>query len=137
MFSLRLVILSYCTSPWHVLVNQILRGLCVSLPWAAMVEYVWTIFPKHVTTTAVGLLVSIYFTGTGIISSVVGGYLYHRVGGDMLFRGMALLCFIWCLVLLLYFEMKQRKIGTVEKCCPVEIGEIGDTGKPPQSGHTL
>lgn len=124
-FSLRLLFLSWCTQPWHVFINQSLRGFTLSLPWAAMVQHIWLIFPKDMTTTAVGILHSIFFIGSAVITNFVGGYVYNKYKGEILFRGMAVLCGVSALFFLFYFQVILRN-RTKELEQPYELGNCNN-----------
>jgi len=87
-----------------------------------MIEHTWAIFPKEITTTAIGVLCSIHWTGPSIVSSVAGGYLYQIFSGPYLFRAMSIIGGSWCIFMVVYFEIIHKKRHLVETCPSNEMG---------------
>jgi len=105
--ALRLWLLCQCTEAWHILLIQPLNGIGVSLGWTAMIEHIWAIFPKEITTTAIGILVSFHWIGPGIGVNIIGGQLYRKYGGPPLFRTMSYIAGSWCVIMLIYIACRQ------------------------------
>lgn len=114
-FCLRLISVSFCTKPWHILPIQLLHGVGMSLGWAAMIDYTWSLFPKDITTTAIGLLVGVHIHIASIISNALGGYLFQLFGPVKLFRGMSAISGVGCLLMFLYFENRGNGGVSVEE----------------------
>jgi len=123
--AVRLAILSYCTHPWQVFLIQPLHGIGMSLGWTSMIEHIWAIFPKEITTTAIGILVCLHWTGPGILTNVIGGYLYRIYGGPPLFRAMAIIAGSWCIFMVVYYEILNKKSHS-EASSTGEIGRSHD-----------
>ena len=105
---LRLVLTSYCQHAYSLLAIQLLHGACLSLSWTAQVQHVYEIFPKEVTTTALGLLIQLHFSLSGIITNVIGGQVYNKYGGRAVFRGAACVGGGWLIVMVLYFGVMTK-----------------------------
>lgn len=108
LYSVRLVVLSFARSPWAVLPLSLMGGVAQSLAWTAMIEKTWMIFPKQITNTAIGILVTFHYTTPSILSNVFGAMLYHHFGGVSLFRVMAAINAVWCLIMFLYYVVGNK-----------------------------
>lgn len=106
----RLLFLSYSKSVWSLLPFQLLHGVGMSLSWAAQIDHSYHIFPVETTTTTVGLMTSFHFIGASVISDILGGYLYHKYGGRIMYRCVACLGGLWALVMLLYFGIRYKLV---------------------------
>ena len=102
-----MLLLCQCQEAWHILLIQPLNGIGVSLGWTAMIEHCWAIFPKEITTTAIGILVSFHWIGPSIGVNVVGSQLYRKYGGPPLFRAMSYIAGSWCILMLIYLVCRQ------------------------------
>ena len=69
----RFMLISYCTNPWFMLPIQLFHGIGMSLSWAAQVEHTYHIFPKEATTTALGIIASLHFVGSSVVTNMLGG----------------------------------------------------------------
>jgi len=105
--ALRLWLLCQCQQAWHILLIQPLNGIGVSLGWTAMIEHCWAIFPKEITTTAIGILVSLHWIGPSIAVNLVGSQLYQKYGGPPVFKGMSYIAGAWCVIMLIYLACRQ------------------------------
>lgn len=116
-FCPRYILISYCANKWLMLPIQLFHGFGMSLAWAAQVEHAYNIFPKEVTTGALGLIASINFIISSVVTNIAGGSLYYRYGGRSLFRGAAILSGVWSVVMCVYFGVKymsKKKDVTLE-----------------------
>jgi PPP family 3-phenylpropionic acid transporter len=83
--------LSLAVTPWQVLALQLLHGLTFSVVWVAGVSFAGQMAPKGLGATAQGIMNSVVFGISGICGSLVGGVLFERYGGVLLFRSSALM----------------------------------------------
>ncbi|MGE5225058.1 MAG: MFS transporter, partial [Omnitrophica WOR_2 bacterium] len=94
-FGFRAILYSVIQASWMVLPVQLLHGVTFSITYAAGVTYASELAPEGLGATAQGL-----FTGTmmglgGATGALIGGYLFDRVGGAVMFQwaGIAILIF--------------------------------------------
>lgn len=104
--ALCLAALSFATTPWVVLPLSILKGVSGALCWAALIEETWKIFPKEISNIAIGILIGFHRTIALIITNVFGGIVFHKFGGSTLFRSVAIINCLWCVVLIIYLGIR-------------------------------
>ena len=103
----RFMLMTYVTNPWLMLPIQLFHGLGLSLSWAAEMEHTYKIFPKEIKLTAITIVSSIYFVAAGAIANILGGIVYHKYGGIVLFRGTGVFCGAWSIFMTLYYGLKH------------------------------
>ena len=62
------------------------------------------IAPKEIYVTMFTVVSSLHVGVGGIVANMLGGVVYGRFGGKVLFRAMAVLCGVWTLVLVFCFH---------------------------------
>ena len=85
MIALRLIGLSVATSPWMVLVIQLLHGPTFAAVWMAGVAYIADIAPVGLGNTAQGIFTGIVMGLGSALGAFLGGYLYQSVGFSRMF----------------------------------------------------
>ena len=114
-YCIRYIAISYIINPWLVLPTQVLHGFGFSLFYAAVVLHTRRIAPKEIYVTMFTVVSSAYFGIGGMVANMLGGVIYGKYGGDILFRGMGVLCGIWTVLMLIsyngmnYIEQWGRK----------------------------
>ena len=88
----------------------------MGLAWAACIDHTYASFPAEASVTAIALMSSIEFIMSTAIANVVGGHLYDKYGGRVLFRASGLVAGAWCVLMCLYYGIryKQGKLVRVE-----------------------
>jgi len=99
------MLMSYCRNKWLLLPLQLPHGINMALLWASVVQHTYEIFPKCVTTTALGLSASLHFIISSVTTNLVGGVLFQKFGGRLLFRGAAIMALVWSVVMATYFSI--------------------------------
>ena len=66
---------------------------------AAMMQHVFAVTPKEVSTTVSSTILGIYFYVSAVVSSIGGSVVYENYGGARLFFGISLCCAAWCVVM--------------------------------------
>ena len=80
------MMLSLCTKPLHVVLLQPLSGIEKALGTTAMLEHIWVIFPKSVTTSGLSVFHILHWILAAPAVDALGGWIYHNFGGVILFR---------------------------------------------------
>lgn len=101
-YFVRFLVMSYTDELWLQLFMQVLHGVGFALHWSAMMEYLNRVTPKEIFFTMFLIFQSIMFGAAAVVANIAGGVLYEKYGGKVLFRGKAILCGGWCLVIALY-----------------------------------
>merc|ERR1712226_383208 len=133
----RFMIMSYANSPWYAIAVQPFHGLGMGLSWAAAIDYTYKSFPAEVRVTAIAMMSSIEFMASNAVGNMVGGVLYDKYGGRVLFRGSGIIAAVWCLFMTLYYGIRHylRKKRTLSSSSapncprgisnPIELNEPG------------
>ena len=100
-YCIRYIAISYIINPWLVLPTQVLHSIGFSLYYAAVVAHTQRIAPKEIYVTMFTIVSGVYIGIGGMVANMLGGAIYGRYGGDVLFRGMGVLCGIWTVVMLI------------------------------------
>jgi len=105
MFSngVRFILLAYCTNPWLTLPIQLLHSFGFALNYAAQVEIVHKISPKEISTTMFGISMTLSFSLSNVIGTVIGGWVYGHYGGVFLFMAAGALLVGWSFMITLYY----------------------------------
>jgi PPP family 3-phenylpropionic acid transporter len=85
-FVLRVIGYSLASTPWQVLLLQLLHGLTFSALWAAGVAFAGEAAPEGLGATAQGLFSSTYMGFGAITGALAGGFLFEHIGGAGMFR---------------------------------------------------
>jgi len=107
-YAIRFFIYYVSTSPWHVFAAQLLQAFSFGLFWAASMEYTFSISTNKISQSMFSLVNIIFFMVSAVIANFAGGILYDVIGGRMLFLSMAILCFCWGVVLILFYIFVER-----------------------------
>lgn len=128
LFCLRLLCFTFCSHVWQIFLLQLMSGITRPLLFNAMIERTMALFPKRSLATAIGLFITISHTLTGMIASVLGGYLYHHYGAIKMFRWMAL-SLVWCGIMFVYYvvlgydQSNQISSCNDDKSAKINVGD--------------
>ena len=94
---------------------QLLNGPGLGTMIAAMMQHVFTVSPKEVSTTVSSTTLGIFFYVSAVVSGVGGSVVFEKFGGSRLFFGMSLCCGVWCVVMVVrlmwvHHTLKKRDI---------------------------
>jgi len=77
---------SFLTDPWYALPIELLNGLTLGVYWSTMASYAYLVAPPGTASTLQGIFGAI-FEGIGTsIGSLLGGLIFQKYGGVILFR---------------------------------------------------
>merc|ERR1712179_41143 len=71
-----------------------------------MGDYLHDVTPGNIVLTMFLIFQSVSFGVAALLANVAGGYLYDAIGGQWLFRGMAIICGIWSVLMVVYYGGK-------------------------------
>ena len=104
----RYVFMSYVQSPWLMLISQPLHGLGMGLTWAAIVDHTYSSVPKDIKVSAIVFVSSVVNVGTSAAVNMVGGVMYDRMGGRLLFFYSGILAGMLGLLMVIYFTFQHQ-----------------------------
>lgn len=99
-YFVRFAICAVVTNPQWIVYLQLLQGLTFGVFYVASIQYLYKIAPKEWKATGQTILAVVFFGISGIIGSIIGGWIFERVDGSFLYLVMAL-CSLFSLVLFL------------------------------------
>ena len=106
-YAVRFLGFSYITNPWYILILQLLHMPGGALFWAAAVYYATDLAPKRMTTTLLGILNGVHFGFVTGIATIIGGIVYRKHGGRLLYRWSTIMFAIWSTGLFTYLFLKK------------------------------
>ena len=104
-YCIRFMFVSYIINPWLILPTQLLHCFGFALFWASAIEHIQCISRKEIYVTMYSLLNSVYYGLGGLVGNIIGGIIFTHYGGQMLFRGTAILCGIWGVIMIFYYHV--------------------------------
>lgn len=113
----RFIMMSYIENPLLAIPISLIEPIGLALNWAAQIELTYQLAPKEISLTAINIINTIHFVASSAIANIVGGIVYNKYGGRVLYRGMGIVCGVWSVVIALFYGwryLKQRKIITKE-----------------------
>ena len=69
-------------------------------------EQTRTIAREEIYMTTFSLVSGMYYGFGGLIGDMLGGFIYHRFSGEILFLGMGVFCGGWVVLMILYFHAR-------------------------------
>lgn len=111
-YIIRVMVLSFITTPRLILVTQLFHGLNFSIMWVAGVSYADEIAPLGLGATVQGLFSGIFMGISTAIGALLGGMLYQNFGGAIMYRTMSIGV---ALSLLIFLIAQRMSIKTLEK----------------------
>ncbi|CAG9805690.1 unnamed protein product [Chironomus riparius] len=115
-YALRLFFISLISSPWHLVIIEILmQGCTYALSYTCIVAYAAVIAPPGTSATVQGIVAGMD-DGLGFaIGSFFGGFLFQTVGGKKSFQIYACLAFVTCIAHILLRPTSTHEIRTTVK----------------------
>ncbi|XP_014287827.1 major facilitator superfamily domain-containing protein 6-B isoform X2 [Halyomorpha halys] len=119
--AIRFLLYSSLTDPWWVLPIEVLNGVTFGLFYAVMVTYASSIAPPGTEATVQNIVGSLFEGGGISTGSLLGGYMFKRVGSSktLLILGISALGFT-----LIYLFLQSKLETTTEKKGAIVIKEI-------------
>lgn len=93
-YALRFFLSGLVESPVMLAMIQLLQMLTFPIYYTAAIQYLYQIVPREWRATGQTVLALLFFGISGIISSSVGGFLYHSYGGHIFYYTIAGISFI-------------------------------------------
>lgn len=109
-YVLRFLYYAHLTTPWAVLPAELLHGVTFAAMWAASVSKAHQLAPEGMGATAQGLLEGVHWKLGMCTGSLLGGFLYERVGAVRTFETAAMVS-AFALVLLAAAPALGRRLG--------------------------
>lgn len=112
LYSIRWFAFAGVGDPMHIIFLQVLHGLTFGIFYLTAIDYVTRIIPKLLQSTGHLIFYSVFFGVSGIIGSLLGGFLIESFGGSTLYivmGGFALFGTI-CLIIYYMFFIKRKPI---------------------------
>lgn len=105
-FFVRFMIISYDIPFYVIVLTQTLHTIGFGLFWSAAMEYMYLASPKEINLTMNGIMQTVYHGFSNLLANIVGAKLYEIYGGPLLFRGTAIVCAAWALLMCIYHVCK-------------------------------
>ena len=100
---------------------QALNGLTFALMWSSVMEHIHKIAPKELIVTVMMMNSMVHFGICGLITNMLGGIIFQRYGGRMLFRCVALMCALWFVVMVMYSVLRYFKRQQTRQDFPPQV----------------
>lgn len=94
MYGIRLTIVGFTTDPYGLVATQLMHAVTFGIFLVTSLRYMQTIIPIEYRATGQAIFSAVWVSAAGLISGVVGGWIYDSWGGSMLFRLAAICGFI-------------------------------------------
>ncbi|RNB56992.1 MFS transporter [Brevibacillus gelatini] len=102
LYAIRYVLCAIAPSAEWVVYLQLTQGITFVLFYTATIQYLYKIIPEEWKATGQTVLAVLFFGISGIIGSLVGGWLFQQGGGAALYWAMGIcsaVAFVYCLIL--------------------------------------
>ena len=107
-YFVRFLLTSYVQNAWLILPIQLLHCVGWALFWSAAVEHTHAISKSEISTSMFGILNGLHFGIGGLIANMIGGVVYEKYKGRILFRGASVIYAGWSLCMILYCYIRNR-----------------------------
>lgn len=108
-YTVRYLSYSFIPNAWYVLVIEPLHGITFGAMWAATTSYGGMISPEGLRATVMGLVSATHFGFGRLIAGFGGGAVYSKYGPRVLFRSLAVLSAVTCLVFVVSQKLLTKK----------------------------
>ena len=108
MWGLRFISTSSLVNPFYIFIIDIFHGFTFSLFRVACLKHVKETTNQTIFTTMCGIVNSLYLCVSFCLANVVGGKLYDEFGARNLYRGAAVVCFVWTFIGIVYALLKNK-----------------------------
>ena len=110
-YAIRLMCTSYIENPLLVLLVNLTNGMTCSLFVFSYIEFIRETYPATIYTFMCGITCSLNNNFGYILANIIGGVLYEKYGGRVLFRAVAVLCAVWSALVFLYGYERMKMKG--------------------------
>ena len=107
-YFVRLLVISFDISYPVFLVVHLLNGFSFALFYCSIMKHIQDISPTDILMTMNQLTLALFFYVSSIVGNIGGSEVYQVYGGMIMFRGQAIVCGVWSLVLVVYVKMSSR-----------------------------
>ena len=108
-YTLRWLLFAFTTDPTIVIIGQLLHGLTFGIFYLSALDYVTQLIPKTLNSSGHLIFYSVFFGISGIIGSLIGGFLLDQYGGQTLYLVMAGMTLIGTVLLIIFTSLNQKK----------------------------
>ena len=108
-YTTRYLSYSFLPNAWYVLAIEPLHGVTFGAMWAATTSYGGIISPEGLRATVMGLVTATHFGLGKLIAGFGGGAVYSKYGPRVLFRGLAVLSAVTCLVFVISQKLLKKR----------------------------
>jgi PPP family 3-phenylpropionic acid transporter len=109
LYAVRFLLSAEITSPYAFAALQMMQGITFVLFYVSGIQYIHSISPEHWKSTGQTMFTVVFFGISGIIGSPLGGYILDTSGGSALYRVMAGIAALGCLLFLLILVPRSRR----------------------------
>jgi len=129
-YLIRFLSMSYAKVFWVAAMTNLLHCIGFALSWAAMMEHTHKIATPQISGTLFNIMCGMFYNFSAFFANMLGGVLFDKVGGKMLFRYVAALCGIWTVFLLIFYgwqHVQNKKVYISENSMQYNASQ-GNTG---------
>lgn len=111
LYFIRFLCMSYTYNAWLVIILQMLHAFEFSLFWAATLDKINAFTPKENLTTMISIAMVIKMGLGSLLANIIGGYVYDKYNGRLLFRFASVAFAFQAIILLInkYNSYRQKK----------------------------
>lgn len=88
LYTIRYFLCAVAPSPEWVVFLQLSQGVTFVIFYTATIQYLYRIIPEEWKATGQTVLAVLFFGISGIIGSIIGGWVFQKFGGDVLYAAM-------------------------------------------------
>ena len=107
-YTVRYLSYSFIPNAWYVLAIEPLHGITFGAMWAATTSYGGMISPEGLRATVMGLVSATHFGFGRLVAGFGGGAVYSKYGPRVLFRSLAVLSAVTCLVFVVSQKLLKK-----------------------------
>lgn len=108
LYTVRWLLFAEASTPTEVIVLQLFHGVTFAVLYLAAFDYISKLIPKLLQSTGHLIFYSVFFGVSGIIGSLVGGWILDALGGHALYVSMAISSAIGTVCLLIYHLLTYK-----------------------------
>ena len=107
-YSVRFIAFGYIENPWLVIPIHLLQAFGFGLYLVTAVLYVKSVAEPMIYTTMYSIMNTVFYGIGFITANIVGGQIFSRFGGRVLFTSCGLLAVCWSLLLFCYIVVRKH-----------------------------
>lgn len=105
----RFLLCALLDSVWGILSTQLLHLFGFGMYWPASLEHLHASVSPQIVTTMIGIQYSLYLGGGNFLGNVIGGWLYQKYGGKVLFKYASFIFIVWTVLQFAFILITKRK----------------------------